>query len=169
VKAGDLTVRAAQEADRAALRAFRCSTGDPWEDLVEQQITGPLPSRFLASPPDFDGRLVLVLEGSWLLTVGAHRIEPTFAQDVGYVEVVAVALDARGTLVELPGGDQLSLGHFVLLTMFKQMNTLGRDKRTFARVDRRNTRSLALLTRAGLTTERQDADPALVQRWGVRP
>ena len=87
--------------------------------------------------------------------------------DVGYVEVIAVALDVRGTLVEMPRGEELSLGHFMLATIFRQMVRLGRHSRTFARVDHRNARSLSLLHRAGLTHELPDPhDSQLVQRWG---
>jgi hypothetical protein len=55
----------------------------------------------------------------------------------------------------------------MLLTIVRQMRTLGRHRRTFVRVDRRNTRSLALCDRVGLTDERRDPhDDSLVQRWG---
>jgi hypothetical protein len=168
VKAGDLEVRQAREDDLPQLRTFRCSTGEPWENLVEEQIRQPLAARYMSSPAAFDGRLLLGFDrAGHLLVVGAHRIEPTFVPDVGYVEVVAVALDARGTLVEMPRGEELSLGHFMLATIFRQMVRLGRHRRTFARVDHRNTRSLSLLHRAGLTHELPDPhDSQLVQRWG---
>lgn len=105
-----------------------------------------------------------------MLAVGTHHIEPTLVPDVGYTEVIAVALQARGTLIELPGGRQISLGEFLLLTIFRQMRMLGRHRRTFVRVDRRNVRSLALCDRVGLSEERTDPhDRALVQRWGELP
>ncbi len=104
-----------------------------------------------------------------LLVVGAHHVEPSMVPDVGYTEVIAVAREARGTLVALPEGERISLGHFMLLVIFRQMRRLGRHPRTFVRVDRRNTRSLALLDRAGLGEERPDQRPDLVQRWGERP
>ena len=171
MRADELTVRAATQADRELLAAFSCSTGEPWEDLVEQQIRGPLSSRYLASPRYFDGRLLLGLDGDGaLLVVGAHHIEPALVPDVGYTEVIAVALGARGTLVELPHGESVSLGQFMLLVIFQQMRRLGRHRRTFVRVDRRNARSLALLDRAGMTDERDDPDdPRLVRRWGELP
>lgn len=57
-----------------------------------------------------------------------------------------------------------------LLTIFRQMRALGRHPRTFARVDRRNARSLALCDRVGLVEERPDPhDGTLVQRWGQLP
>jgi hypothetical protein len=170
VKARDLTVRAATDDDRELLRTFRCSDGQPWEDHVEDQVRGPLAGRYLASPPMFDGRLLLGLNGKGaLLAVGAHRIEPAFAQDVGYTEVIAVACQARGTLVRMASGDEISLGHFMLMTILRQMASLGRHPRTFVRVDRRNIRSLAMLDRVGLSEERADFDEALVQRWGLLP
>jgi hypothetical protein len=171
VRADELTIRPVTDADREDLRAFRCSGGDPWEDVVEQQIRGPLPSRYLTSPPYFDGRMLLGRDPAGrLLVVGAHHIEPTLVPDVGYAEVVAVSFEARGTLVELPDAPVVSLGHFMLLTIFRQMRRLDRHPRMFARVDRRNRRSLALLDRAGLTDERPDPnDDALVQRWGELP
>jgi RimJ/RimL family protein N-acetyltransferase len=50
------------------------------------------------------------------------------------------------------------------------MQRLGRHQRTFVRVERRNTRSLALLDRVGLREERDDLqDERLVQRWGELP
>jgi hypothetical protein len=109
---------------------------------------------------DTDGRL---------LVVGAHDIEPGLSPDVGYTEVIAVALEARGALVDLPDGQRVSLGHFMMLTIFQQMIRLGRHPRTFVRVDRRNARSLALLDRVGLTEERSDQRLDLVQRWGELP
>ena len=150
------------------LATFVCSSGEPWEDEIEAQLRGPLPRRYLASPPYFDGRLLLGFDPAGdVVVIGAHHVEPRLAPDVGYTEVVAVALHARRTLVELPEDDPISLGHFMLLTIFRQMRRLGRHPRTFARVDRRNTRSLALLDRVGLTEERPDVhDDRLVQRWG---
>lgn len=63
-----------------------------------------------------------------------------------------------------------TLGEFLLLTIFRQMRTLGRHRRTFVRVDRRNVRSLALCDRVGLSEERADPhDRDLVQRWGELP
>lgn len=170
MKPADLQIRGVTAADLPALRAFECSTGEPWEDVVQGQIRGPLPGRYLSTPPRFDGRMVLGFDpGGELVVVGAHRIEPTMVPDVGYTEVVAVARAARGTLVELPTGEAISLGHFMLLAIFRQMMKLGRYPRTFVRVDRRNTRSLALLNRVGLTEERDDARPDLFQRWGELP
>lgn len=50
-----------------------------------------------------------------ILVVGAHHIEPTFDPDVGYTEVVAVAIDVRGTSVQLSKGREVSLGELHLL------------------------------------------------------
>ncbi len=171
MRSEDLEVRLARESDRVQLRTFRCSTGEPWEELVEAQIRGPLPSRYLSAPPAFDGRLLIGFGTSGdLLVIGGHRIEPTFVQDVGYIEAVAVARGARGTRVEMPDGEDMSLGYFILATILRQMVRLGRHRRAFARVDRRNSPSLALLSRAGLTDERPDPrDDSLVQRWGELP
>ena len=44
----------------------------------------------------------------------------------------------------------------MFLAIFKQMLALGRHPRTFARIDRRNQRSLALCDRVGLAEERPD-------------
>lgn len=149
---------------------FSCSTGEPWEDAVEQQIRGPLPLRYLDTPLYFDGRMLLGFAPAGdLLVVGAHHIEPSMVPDVGYTEVIAVAREARGVLVALPEGEQVSLGHLMLLVIFRQMRRLGRHPRTFVRVDRRNSRSLALLDRVGLTEERGDTSLELVQRWGEVP
>ena len=105
-----------------------------------------------------------------VLVIGAHHIEPTLEPDVGYTEVVAVFLGARGRLVQLPEGRKVSLGELMLLAIFKQMIALGRHPRTFVRVDRRNRRSLALCDRVGLTEERPDPhSELLVQRWGELP
>lgn len=167
----ELGVRALAVSDLPRLAGFRCSAGEPWEDHVEEQVRGPLPRRYLASPPRFDGRMLVGCDpAGGILVVGAHHIEPTLVPDVGYIEVVAVALDARGTLVRLDDAQDISLGAFMLLTIFRQMQTLGRHPRTFVRVDRRNVRSLALCDRVGLTEGRVDLhDAALVQRWGELP
>jgi hypothetical protein len=101
--------------------------------------------------------------------VGAHHIEPTLVPDVGYTEVIAVASDARGTLVQLPQEREVSLGELMFYAIFKQMLALGRHPRTFVRVDRRNARSLALCDRAGLSEERPDQNAGLIQRWGELP
>jgi hypothetical protein len=170
VKAGNLRIRGLERGDLEVLGRFSCSTGKPWEDVVEEQVRGPLPLRYLATPPYFDGRMLLGFgpDGD-LLVVGAHHIEPSMVPDVGYTEVIAVAREARGVLVEMPEGEQISLGHFMLLVIFQQMRRLGRHARTFVRVDRRNTRSLALLDRVGLSEERDDALPNLIQHWGELP
>jgi hypothetical protein len=170
VKSADLQIRGLRPGDREVLGRFTCSTGEPWEDLVEEQIHGPLPLRYLDTPPYFDGRMLLGFSpASNLLVVGAHHVEPSMVPDVGYTEVIAVAREARGELVKLSDGEQASLGHFMLLVIFQQMRRLGRHPRTFVRVDRRNTRSLALLNRVGLVDERNDDHPDLVQRWGELP
>ncbi len=170
MKAGDLEVRQAREDDLPQLKTFRCSTGEPWENLVEEQIRGPLAARYLSSPAAFDGRLLVGFDrGGHLLVVGAHRIEPTLVPDVGYVEVIAVALDVRGTLVEMPRGEELSLGHFMLATIFRQMVRLGRHSRTFRS---RGPPQRAQLgppapCRLDVTHELPDPhDSQLVQRWG---
>jgi len=171
VKSDEVLIRVLAEGDLPLLDAFRCSTGTPWEDAVEAQTRGPLPRRYLASPPRFDGRMLIGAgQDGNVLVIGAHHIEPTLEPDVGYTEVVAVSLRARGTLVRLPEGREVSLGELMLLTIFKQMIVLGRHPRTFVRVDRRNRRSLALCDRVGLTDEHPDPhSDLLVQRWGELP
>lgn len=153
------------------LKSFACSHGEPWEDAVQEQVRGPLPRRYLATPTYFDGRMVLGFDAHGeLLVLGAHHIEPSMSPDIGYTEVIAVASEARGTFVELPGEAAISLGHYMLLLIFKQMRRLGRHSRTFVRVDPHNVRSLALLDRVGLTEQRADPhDAAIVQRWGELP
>lgn len=92
----EVPIRALAAGDLPSLAAFRCSAGTPWEDAVEAQIRGPLPRRYLASPPRFDGRMLIGTDRDGdVLVVGAHHIEPTLEPDVGYTEVVAVALEAR--------------------------------------------------------------------------
>lgn len=170
MRADEVRIRAVTVGDLKRLADFRCSSGKPWEDLVESQIQGPLPHRYLASPPRFDGRMLVgaATDGE-LLVVGAHHIEPTLQPDIGYVEVVAVSSDARGQAMELPER-KVSLGELMLLTIFKQMRALGRHPRVFARVDRRNRRSLSLCDRAGLVDEHPNPhDNMLIQRWGELP
>jgi hypothetical protein len=170
VKSDEVLIRALTAADLPVLGAFRCSGGEPFEDDVEQQIREALPLRYLASPPRFDGRMLIGTDPEGrMLVVGAHHIEPTLVPDVGYTEVVAVASHARGTLVRLPQGREISLGELMLYAIFKQMLALGRHSRTFARVDRRNARSLALCDRVGLSEEHPDQQPGLIQRWGELP
>jgi len=167
----EVPIRALTADDLPSLADFRCSTGAPWEDVVEAQVRGPLPRRYLASPPRFDGRMLIGANPSGnVLVVGAHHIEPTLGPDVGYTEVVAVSIEARGRLVQLPEEREVSLGELMFLTIFKQMLSLGRYPRTFVRVDPRNQRSLALCDRVGLADERPDPHSEfLVQRWGELP
>lgn len=170
MKFDEVLIRALTAADLPALADFHCSAGEPFEDVVEQQIRDPLPLRYLASPPRFDGRMLIGAgPDGQILVVGAHHIEPTLVPDVGYTEVIAIASEARGTLVQLPQEREISLGELMLYAIFKQMVALGRHPRTFVRVDRRNNRSLRLCDRVGLSEERPDQVPDLVQRWGVLP
>lgn len=170
MRSDEVLIRALTADDLPGLIAFRCSKGAPYEDAVEEQIRGPLPLRYLASPPRFDGRMLIgARPDGGILVVGAHHIEPTFEPDVGYTEVVAVASDARGALVRLPQGREISFGELMLYAVFKQMLALGRHPRTFVRVDPRNVRSLALCDRVGLSEERPDSHADLVQRWGELP
>lgn len=115
MKADEVRIRAITAEDLEPLADFRCSSGKPWEDLVERQIQGPLPRRYLAAPPCFDGRMLLG-EGAKgdLLVVGAHHIEPTLEPDVGSVEVIAVSSSARGA-ARFPSEDRRgSLADFYL-------------------------------------------------------
>jgi hypothetical protein len=170
VRSDEVLIRALTAADLPVLGAFRCSDGEPFEDSVQEQIRDPLPLRYLASPPRFDGRMLLGTDADGrILVVGAHHIEPTLVPDVGYTEVIAVASDARGAKVGLPRGREISLGELMLYAIFKQMLALGRHPRTFVRVDRRNVRSLALCDRVGLSEEHPDQDAGIVQRWGELP
>jgi len=84
VRSDEVLIRALTAADLSALAAFRCSDDEPFEDVVEQQIRDPLPLRYLASPPRFDGRILIGADGDGeILVVGAHHVEPTLAPDVG--------------------------------------------------------------------------------------
>lgn len=170
MRSDEVPIRALTAGDLPALGAFRCSGGASFEDAVEEQIRDSLPLRYLASPPRFDGRMLIGTDrDGGILVVGAHHIEPTLVPDVGYTEVIAVALDARGTLVRLRGGRETSLGELMFYVVLKQMRALGRHPRTFVRVDRRNVRSLALCDRVGLSEERPDQSADLIQRWGELP
>jgi hypothetical protein len=170
VRSDEVLIRALTAADLPALIAFRCSDGESFEDVVEQQIRDPLPLRYLASPPRFDGRMLVGTDpGGRILVVGAHHVEPSLVPDVGYTEVIAVASNARGTVVRLPQERKVSLGELMFYAIFNQMLALGRHQRTFVRVDRRNARSLALCDRVGLLQERPDRDAGLIQRWGELP
>lgn len=134
MKSGEVLIRALTADDLPSLGAFRCSAGTPWEDSVETQVRGPLPRRYLASPPRFDGKMLVGVDrGGDILVIDAHHIEPTLEPDVGYTEVVAVSLRARGRRVQLPKGREVPLGKLMLLTIFKQMIALGRHPRTFVR------------------------------------
>jgi hypothetical protein len=166
----DLQVRAAQEQDLPALAAFRCSRGEPWEEEVERQVQRPLPRRYLwPALPERDPRLLLTFHrpDQTLLAVGAHHIEPRVVEvTISYIEVIAVALDARGTLVETED-DPITLGHFMFAALITDMLARGRHPVTFGSVDRRNEKSLRLCRRIGLDDERDVPDrPDLVELWG---
>ena len=170
MKASEVLIRALTAADLPALSAFRCSGGEPFEDGVEQQIRDPLPLRYLASPPRFDGRMLIGTgPDGRVLVVGAHHIEPTLVPDVGYTELIAVASDAHGPLFQHQQQQRTDLSELMLYAILNQMLALGRHSRTFARVDRRNARSLALCDRVGLSEEHPDQQPGLIQRWGELP
>jgi len=51
VNCDQVQVRALAAGDLQDLAAFACSAGAPWEELVQQQLRGPLPRRYLAAPP----------------------------------------------------------------------------------------------------------------------
>ena len=89
-------------------RCFRCSAGEPWEAVVEEQIRGPLPRRYLASSLRFDGRM--------LLGTGPERSARRWCPS------------------HRAGGRDVSLGELMLLAIFKQMFTLGRHSRIFVRL-----------------------------------
>lgn len=109
MKSNEVLIRAFTAGDLPQLGAYRCSAGTPWEDTVEAQIRGPLPRRYLASPPRFDGRMLIGVDRDGnVLVIGAHHIEPTLEPDIGYTEAVAVSQRARGTLVQLPEGRGVS-------------------------------------------------------------
>lgn len=77
---------------------------------MEQEVRGPAPRRYLASPPRFDGRMLLAwAPNGTILAVGAHHIEPTLLPDVGYTEIVAVpwTLAAR-SCTSIPAPTSLS-------------------------------------------------------------
>ncbi len=170
MRSDEVRIRALTAADLPVLATFRCSDGASFEDAVEAQVRFSLPLRYLAAPPRFDGRMLIgVGSDRRILVVGAHHIEPTLAPDVGYTEVIAVSREVRGHLVRLAGDRDVSLGELMLYAVFKQMLALRRHPRTFVRVDRRNSRSLKLCDRVGLTEERADRHPDLVQRWGELP
>lgn len=87
MRSDEVLIRALTTADLPALGAFRCSGGEPFEDVVEQQIQDALPLRYLASPPRFDGRMLVGTDPEErILVVGAHHIEPTLVPDVGYTK-----------------------------------------------------------------------------------
>lgn len=166
MKLSDLRFRRVRASDRARLARFSCSRGSAWETLVESQIRGPLTARYLAKPPYFDGRMLLALEGARVVAVGAHHIEPTLLPDVGYIEVIAVSTSHQGQHIVLAGEGPVSVGELMLRVVVNDMRLHGRHPNFFARVDRRNQRSLALLDRFGMVDEQADPDPSLIRRWG---
>lgn len=78
----EVLIRALTAADLPVLATFRCSNGEPYEDVVGRQMRDPLPLRYLASPPRFDGRMLIGTDSEGrILVVGAHHIEPTLVPD----------------------------------------------------------------------------------------
>jgi hypothetical protein len=172
-----LTVRTARQTDLQALASFRCSTGPVWEQEVEDQIRGPLPHRYIGNEdPEFDPRL-LVCTGpdEELLAVAAHHIETVPVRRDGelvdlrptYIEVIAVALAARNTTVNIDEEPAISMGTFMFdaaITDVRQRPN--RDPYVFARVDPRHKISLRFCDRVGLVLERPNEHPDYIQRWG---
>jgi hypothetical protein len=172
--ATDLHARQVQQEDVEALQDFRCSGGDPCEQFVEEEIRLRLPRRFLdnAGRRD-DPRLIVVCDQfEAILGLAAHRVEPlpVAERDLHptYLEVLAVNLDARRSVVELDdGGDPLTFGEFVFeLAVQDAGGRDGRDPLIFGRVDRRHTISLDFCDRVGLLFEKPNSDPQYIQRWG---
>lgn len=73
MRSDEVLIRALTAADLAALGAFRCSGGELFEDVVEQQIRDSVPLRYLGSPPHFDDRMLKVALGRHPRTFVACR------------------------------------------------------------------------------------------------
>lgn len=86
---------------------------------MEGQISGPLPRRYLdAGGGLHDPRMLIVRHDETIVAVAAHRVErpPRIINDEPicprYLEVIAVALGARGQRVTAPGEEDRSVGVF---------------------------------------------------------
>jgi hypothetical protein len=172
-----LAVRAVRNEDLTALAGFSCSSGTEWEEEVEEQIRGPLPHRYLGwVGSDADPRMLVVLaQDGDILAVAAHHVEakvvgvPGGVQDIRptYLEVLAVSLRARRTVVDIGQDPALTFGEFTYdVTMTDIRNRTGRDPLIFGRVNWEHVISLAFCDRVGLSTELVNEDPTYVQRWG---
>jgi hypothetical protein len=172
-----LAVRTVRSADVQALGTFRCSTGPVWEQEVEDQIRGPLPHRYIGhEDPEFDPRL-LVCTGpdDEILAIAAHRVETVRVLRAGelvdlrptYIEVIAVALAARSTTVNIVEGPAISMGTFMFDSLLTDvLQRPSRDPHVFVRVDPRHKISLRFCDRVGLALEKPNPRPDYIQRWG---
>jgi hypothetical protein len=178
--AAELRAAAVTLDDLPALREFRCSLGNDWEQEVEDQIRQHLGQAHLDhSGGEGDPRMILVREKATeqILGVAAHWAEPAKPRvgaviidlQITYLEVIAVSLDARQSLVHLEGdGEPLTFGEFVYELALQDIRARpDRQPILFARVDQRNVISLRFCNKVGLDIERPNAgDPKYVQRWG---
>ena len=91
--------------------------------------------------------------------------------DVGYTEVIAVASDARGAIVRLPQGRDVSLGELMIYAIFKQMLVLGRHPRTFVRVVERarawNMPPINTLSKGDFSQINETEPPPFEEWWAA--
>jgi hypothetical protein len=162
-------------ADRAALRAFRCSTGRWFEDEVETHVQNDLLDAHAARRSHTDHcAIALELPDHGIVAVTAHEQDLTTegGRDLTSTRwlVAAVAVDLQGAKlpdVDLGDGRPVTLGRYLAEATLSDVLETDRDPVVRAVIARENDRSLALCRRVGLTRELPDADGRYLSLLGT--
>lgn len=143
-----ITVRAAEETDRAALESFACSSGLQCEEEVEAFIRTEAMDTFISEVADY--RMLLAFEGEALAGAIAHRIDILTLSNgdmlnARLIHVIAVGADHRGTTFE----DGTRLSDTLLATVVAEVKEFSKSDIFTVIVANENDRSLTMLERCG--------------------
>ena len=143
-----ITVRPAEESDRAALEDFSCSNGLECEDEVEDFIRTRALDTFFTRVADY--RLLLAFEGEALAGVIAHRLDILTLSNgdllnARLIQLLAVGVGYRGTVVE----DGARLSDTLLATVVEEVKGFAENDIFTAIIANENDRSLAMMERCG--------------------
>lgn len=143
-----ITVRGAEEDDRAALEDFSCSSGLQCEDEAEEFIRTRALDTYISGVAQY--RLLLAFEGETLAGVVAHRLDLLTLSNgdvlhARLIQVLAVGSNYRGPVFE----DGTRLSDTLLATVVDEVKGFAETDIFTAIVANENDRSLAMLERCG--------------------
>jgi ribosomal protein S18 acetylase RimI-like enzyme len=147
-----ITVRLAEEGDRAALDAFASSSGLECEDEVDDFIRTRALDTHLSGVADYS--LLLAVEDEALAGIVAHRIDILTLKDgrmlnARLIQVLAVSPGYRGCVFD----DGSRLSDALLATVVKEVGESGGGDIFTAIVANENDRALAMLERSGIWSQ----------------